>query len=449
MSLMLGVSGIRGLIGQTMTPQLAVDAGSAYGSMLGKGATVVVGRDSRPSGWMVQSGVVSGLVAAGCRVIDIGIIPTPTIALMVSTIGADGGVMITASHNPKVWNGIKFITRAGHAPFIKEAKEIVQRIRDRSESLANVDELLPAAYDATAVERHVARVLEVVGGDGFGNGYKVVADSVHGAGGRGAGMLLRSLGCSVTPLYSEPTGLFPRSPEPVAENLSELCAVTKAVGAAVGFAQDPDADRLALVDENGRYVGEEYTFALTAKHVLSKTPGAVVANLSTSRMIDDIASSIGGKCTVHRSAVGEANVVEIMKQTNAIVGGEGNGGAIDPRIVYVRDSLSAMAHVLQMMAESGKKLSQLVDDLPRYEIVKEKFECDTGRIGRVLAAVKDAFASEKCNDLDGIRIDWPHGWAHVRGSNTEPIMRVMAESKDHATAHALIEKVRKVVDSVK
>jgi phosphomannomutase len=398
---------------------------------------------------MVQSGVVSGLVAAGCRVLDIGIIPTPTIALMVSKVGADGGVMVTASHNPREWNGIKFITGAGHAPFKEEAEVIVQRIRERSESLANVDDLLPAAYDGSAVETHVARVLEVVGNEPFGAGMKVVADSVHGAGGHGAGMLLRALGCRVTPLYSEPTGQFPRSPEPVAENLQELCAVTKAVGAAVGFAQDPDADRLALVDENGRYVGEEYTFALCAKHVLSKTPGPVVANLSTSRMIDDIAQSLGGECVVHRSAVGEANVVEVMKQTNAVVGGEGNGGAIDPRVVYVRDSFSSMAHVLQMMSERGKKLSELVDELPRYEMVKEKFECESDRIARVLEAVKSAFASENCNDLDGVRIDWPTGWAHVRGSNTEPIMRVMGESSDRETALQLIKKVRTVVDSVR
>jgi phosphomannomutase len=367
---------------------------------------------------------------------------------MVRELGAAGGLAVTASHNPIAWNGIKFLTADGCAPSQAIARQIIERFKSRAFALVPVERVGRLSSNSSTDQRHVARVLSIVEPQRIRvRAFSVALDSVCGAGGASARMLLEALGCRVEHRHAEPTGQFPHAPEPLAENLTELAALTRRIGAAVGFAQDPDADRLALIDETGRYVGEEYTLALAARHVLGKRPGPVVANLSTSRMIDDIAGALGPPCVVHRSPVGEANVVELMRATGAVIGGEGNGGVIDPRVVYVRDSLTAMAMILQLMADTGAPLSRMVGGLPRWRMIKQKFECPAERIDGILTALRTRFAGERMSDVDGVRIDWPEGWVHVRGSNTEPIVRIIAEAADERAAEALVQRVRPVIDS--
>lgn len=447
MSLMMSVSGVRGIIGRTMTPTLAAELGCAFGTSL-KGGSVVVGRDSRPSGPMIERAVVAGLLGAGCDVIQLGIASTPATAMMVRACEADGGVIITASHNPVIWNGIKFLTREGLAPPPEQAEQLFGIHRERAFQLAEVDRLQSPRTVDDAAARHVARVLNIVDAPRIAKQrYKVVLDSVNGAGGEEGRLLLEKLGCDVVHMNGEPTGLFAHVPEPLAENLTDLCDRVRETGAVAGFAQDPDADRLAIVDEDGRYIGEEYTLALCAMHMFAAHPGPAAANLSSSRMIDNLAARAGGPCRVHRSAVGEANVVATMKAHQCVFGGEGNGGIIDPRVVPVRDSLVAMALVLQLMADTERPISRLVGDIPAYVMIKEKFACSKERIARVLDAVRRRFVNEKLDDSDGVRIDFSDGWVHVRGSNTEPIIRIIAEAPSRPRTDELIASIRQIADA--
>ena len=448
MSLMISISGVRGIVGRTLTPQLAVDLGCAFAAHV-RGGRVVLARDPRPSGPMIHAAVLSGLLGGGCEVIDLGIVTTPGAAIMVNESGADGGIVITASHNPVIWNGLKFLTRHGAAPPKDEVDEILALYRSRDFAHVAVDKVRAGTRDESTHRRHVDKVLATVNAGAIAErGFHVVLDSVCGAGGTAGRKLLDALGCRVTHLNAEATGRFPHPPEPLAENLGDLCQTVTRTGADIGFAQDPDADRLAIVDGTGHYLGEEYTLALAARQVFATRPGPAATNLSTSRMIDALADRVAGGCVVHRSAVGEANVVEMMRQTASVLGGEGNGGVIDPRVVYVRDSLVAMALVLQLMADEGSPLSHTVAEVPRYWMVKQKFECDRERIDAVLAAAKEEFAQENLDDADGVRIDWPEGWVHVRGSNTEPIMRVIAEADDQVMAEELVRRVRRLIDRV-
>jgi phosphomannomutase len=299
---------------------------------------------------------------------------------------------------------------------------------------------------------HIKRVLDRVDVLGISTKrFKVVLDSVNGAGCVVTATMLQKLGCQLVHLYGTPDGQFPHEPEPTAKNLTGLCAEVKRQHAHVGFAQDPDADRLAIVDENGNYIGEEYSLALAAQYVLSKKPGIAVTNLSSSRMLDDIAAAANSK--VIRTPVGEANVIDTMLANQASIGGEGNGGVIDPRIVPGRDSLVGMAYVLQSMASTGKSIGQLVADLPRYEIVKTKFECRREDADRAVAAIKSAMAQEagvSVDTQDGIRLDWvgERSWVHARPSNTEPIMRIIAEAPDKAIADRRIAQVQEIVRGV-
>lgn len=445
MPLMMSVSGVRGVIGESMTPVLAAELGCAFGTYL-NGGKVVIGRDSRPSGHMVQSALVSGLTAAGCETVLLDVASTPATALMVRRHGANGGVIITASHNPVIWNGIKFLTSEGLAPPPDQAARIFDIYQRKAFKLVGVEALRPRVHDKLAARTHVEATLATVNVPQIAaQRYKVVLDSVNGAGGEEGRMLLEKLGCDVVHINGEPTGLFAHTPEPLAENLTELCAVVKREGAAAGFAQDPDADRLAIVDETGRYIGEEYTLALCAKYMFAAHPGPSAANLSTSRMIDDVAAAAGGPCQVYRSAVGEANVVEAMRAHGCTFGGEGNGGIIDARVVPVRNSLVAMSMVLQLMAQTGKSVGQLVGEIPAYVMIKQKAECSKERIAAVLEATRKKYAKEKVNAIDGVRVDFPDGWVHVRGSNTEPIIRIIAEAPTKERAETLIAGVREVM----
>ena len=451
MTLMMSVSGVRGIVGRTMTPTLAAELGCAFGSHLG-GGKVVVGRDTRPSGSMVFNALAGGLLATGCDVIDLGVVSTPGVAVMIHERQAAGGVAITASHNPAVWNGIKFLTSQGFAPPPELAEEILGRYRNKAFTLADVDHVGRIERDTTTHETHVARVLDTLDGEAIQNArFKVVLDSVNGAGGFGGHLLLERLGCQVIHINAEPTGRFAHAPEPLAENLSGLCDAVRHHDAAIGFAQDPDADRLAIVDNTGRYIGEEYTIALAAKFMFmfggGSGPAAVAVNLSTSRMIDDIAAQAGGDIVVQRTAVGEANVARAVLDLGCVIGGEGNGGVIDPRVSLVRDSFVAMGLVLNLLADTADAgpLAAMVDEMPRYVMRKEKFEMDRERIDGLLAKVPQIVGDGILNDSDGLRIDWPEGWVHVRPSNTEPIARVISEAADSATAEALVKRVTELM----
>jgi phosphomannomutase len=447
--LIITVSGLRGIVGENLTPQVAADYGCAFGSFLrskfsdADKLTVCMGRDSRPSGQALASAVTSGLTAAGIGVIDLGIVTTPTVGIMVKHLACAGGVVITASHNPLPYNGVKLLLDNAMAPPPNIAEKIKNRFLNRD--FVSTDPLKPGKISSndSADDIHLAKVLRIVDQKAITKKqFKVVLDSVNGAGGRPGLKLLTALGCKITPINTEPTGLFAHPPEPTAENLVSLCNAVKKAHADIGFAQDPDADRLAIVDEAGTYIGEEYTLALAAKLIFSRQAGSAAANLSTSRMIDDIAKAAGGH--VIRTPVGEANVASAMIKNNCIIGGEGNGGVIDLRIGPIRDSLVAMAFTLQLLAQTGKTVSHLVSEIPRYSMTKYKFPADKAKVKLLLDAVKKLFPNAKIDSSDGFRFDFPDAWIHIRSSNTEPIVRVIAEAKDKAAAAKYVDAVLKI-----
>lgn len=437
MSLMVSVSGVRGIVGQTLTPVVALEFAQAYGTLL-QGGRVVLARDTRPSGPLFEAAAAAGLLAAGCDVTQLGIVTTPTVGCAIRHGRFDGGVMITASHNPAPWNGLKFLDDLGVAPDPAQARRIADL---RCAAPLRADRFGTLTHDPDAGPRHVEAVLAACEVERAKlRGLHVVLDSVNGAGCLHTPQLLEALGCRVTHLNAEPTGCFAHPPEPLRENLGDLCAAVRAEGAAIGLAQDPDADRLALVDERGEYIGEEYTLALSVMGVLSRRSGAVATNLSTSRMIDDIAARHGVQ--VWRTPVGEAHVARCMLANHCVIGGEGNGGVIDPRVGYVRDSLSAISLVLQLLAERGQPLSRMVAELPRYASLKQKLEVPADQVAGAIDAVTRAFADQRPNTADGVRVDFDEGWVHLRASNTEPIVRVIAEAGNEGDARALAERVR-------
>ena len=450
--LIITVSGLRGIVGENLTPQVAADYGRAFGSFLRshnlniEKLIVCMGRDSRPSGQFLADAVTSGLTSVGVSVINLGIVTTPTVGIMVKHLACAGGVIITASHNPSPYNGVKLLLDNAMAPPPNVAEQIRNRFLNKD--FVSADILKPGSASANneADDIHLAKVLRIVDQKAIAKKqFKVVLDSVNGAGGRPGIKLLTALGCKITPVNIEPTGLFAHPPEPTAENLVSLSDAVKNAHADIGFAQDPDADRLAIVDEMGTYIGEEYTLALAAKLIFSKQTGSAAANLSTSRMIDDIAKAAGGK--VIRTPVGEANVASAMIHNNCIIGGEGNGGVIDLRIGPIRDSLVAMAFTLQLLAQTGKTVSQLVGEIPRYCMTKHKFPADKEKVKRILDAVKKLFPDAKVDSADGFRFDFPDAWIHIRSSNTEPIVRVIAEAKDKAAAAKYIDAVLKIAQN--
>jgi len=440
MSLLVSVSGVRGLVGETLTPTLVLEFAHCLGAVLGPGKRVVLARDTRPSGQVYAAAAEAGLLATGCAVTRLGVAMTPTVGFAIRQGRFDAGIIITASHNPAPWNGIKFLDQRGLAPDPETAARLAQMREQRAWTLAKSG-FVPPASDEAAGSRHAEAVMAAVEQDlSSVRGVRVVLDSINGAGCVVSGDFLRRLGCELVHLNSDPSGAFAHAPEPVAENLGELCAAVTGARAAVGFAQDPDADRLALVDEHGRYIGEEYTLALAAWATLLRRPGPVAANLSTSRLIDAVARRFG--VAVHRTPVGEANVARAMMRAGCVVGGEGNGGVIDPRFSLVRDSLAAMSLVLQLMAATGKSLSMLVAELPAYVMIKQKAECSRERIAAAVAAATTAFRELRPDCSDGVRVDFPEGWVHLRASNTEPIVRLIAEAESRGAAEQLVARVR-------
>jgi phosphomannomutase len=438
--LIISVSGLRGKVGSTLTPTLATEYASAFGTWLG-GGKVIVGRDSRPSGAMLASAVMAGLASAGCDPIDIGLAATPTTGLLVRHLGAAGGVEITASHNPAEWNGVKLFHREGRVLNAKEGEE-VKRVFDTGQSrVCRWNAVGKPSRQADPHAAHLTRVLAAVDAEAIRRRvFHVVLDSNHGVGGLLASRLLGSLGCRVTTLGGSPDGNFEHPPEPVPENLAAACRAVREHNAQIGFAQDPDADRLAIIDETGRPIGEECTITLAASHVLSKTAGTVVVNLSTTRAVEEAAALRRSRC--ERSAVGEANVVDLMQRRRAIIGGEGNGGVILPQVVYVRDSFSAMALVLEAMAVQDATIGQLVRRLPQYFMIKDKLQMDSKKLAGAMRKLASKAKGAKANQTDGLRLDWPDRWVHVRPSNTEPIARVIVEAKSEAEANELLRFTR-------
>ena len=448
--LIISVSGMRGIVGENLTASVAADYGRAFGTFVKESCagkkgnfSVSVGRDSRPSGQQLLSAIAEGLCTVGIDVIDLGVVTTPCVGIMLRELGCAGGVVVTASHNPGQYNGIKLLLSNGIAPPSGAAEKIKQYFFDKHFCFADSSGRGKVTSSEQADTTHIAKVLAIVDrGTIAAKKFKVVLDSVNGAGGRITKKMLAELGCEVSAINDEPTGLFAHAPEPIADNLRELCEIVKTERADIGFAQDPDADRLAIVDENGSYIGEEYSLALSAKYIFSKKTGKAATNLSTSRMIDDVAEKVGGR--VIRTAVGEANVAAAMFENDCIIGGEGNGGVIDLRVGPIRDSLVGIALVLQLMAETGKTISQLVGEIGGYYMSKDKFTADTLQAQKILNLAKKAFADAKLDTTDGCRFDFNDGWLHLRASNTEPVIRIIVEAKDRRTGEKYVDTVLKI-----
>jgi len=453
-NLIVSVSGMRGVVGENLTPITAAEYGCAFGAFLrdnidtgGRPFTVCIGRDSRVSGPMLMSAMTAGLCAVGVNVIDLGLVPTPSVGIMVRHLGCEGGVIITASHNPIPYNGIKLLLSNGMAPPPATANEIRRTFWDRHFHFVASDRCGKVTFNTETERVHIEKVLALVNAEQIAaKHYRVVLDSVNGAGGGITKALLAELGCDVVAINDGPTGLFAHEPEPTMANLTGLCWRVKQEHAVLGFAQDPDADRLAIVDEKGTYIGEEYTLALAALQVFSKQTGTAAANLSTSRMIDDVARRAGG--SVIRTPVGEANVADAMTEHHCIIGGEGNGGVIDLRVGPIRDSLVGIALVLQLMAETGKSIGQLVQEIGGYFMHKDKFTADAQQARQIQELAIARFDDATMNVSDGLRLDFPDGWIHLRTSNTEPVMRVIVEAQDEATARRYIQAVSDIRKSV-
>ena len=441
----LSISGLRGIVGNGLDPLYVTEFTAAMGTMF-QGGKVIVSRDGRATGSVMYHEAVAGLIATGCEVIDAGIASTPTCGVLVQHLGAAGGLQITASHNPIEWNGLKPFAPDGSV-FNKDlGQQLLEILEEQSfrwatwEGVGQVQTLEDPALP------HIQRVLQLVDVEAIRKQkFKVVLDCNHGSGGTCGPRLLEELGCEVIVLGGVPDGRFEHIPEPVEANLTDLCRVVKRENADAGFAQDPDADRMAIVDNNGRYIGEELTLALAADHVLEHRKGPMVVNGSTSRVTADLAAKHG--CEFHRSFVGEAHVCARMRAVKAELGGEGNGGVIEPKVGYVRDSLVSMAYVLDGLVRRGGDLATWTDSLPSYTIVKDKLTCPRSAVEKACGALQEAFGDAKATDGDGLRLDWPDRWVQVRASNTEPILRVISEAPDADAAEALCQQAMDVVKS--
>ncbi|MDX6382966.1 MAG: phosphomannomutase [Blastocatellia bacterium] len=438
-TLKISISGVRGVIGESLTPALLTRFAQAFGTYVGA-RTIVIGRDPRTSGEMVKQAVIAGLLSSGCRILDIGMCPVPTIQLLVRHHRAHGGIAITASHNPAEWNALKFIGQGGFFLNTGQARELLDIYHQGEYTRVGGAEMREVAELSGATELHIQTIMDVLGPlPTRKKKLRVVLDACNGAGSLVGPKLLAALGAEVFTVNVTPNGLFPRPAEPLVENLGDLCAAVKAHQADVGFAQDMDADRLAIVSEGGAAIGEEYTLLLATLNVLSRNPGPVVANLSTTSALQQVAARFGSP--VFLSKIGEVNVTEEMQKQNAVIGGEGNGGVIYPRLNFARDSLVGMALILHLLADTGQTITDLVNGLPRFALIKEKLVCPSDKISMVLRMLRNEYAAFPMDLRDGVKVSLPNGWFLVRGSNTEPIIRVIAEAELEADAKAIVDRV--------
>ena len=446
-TLKTGISGVRGIYGESLTRDVVIRFARSFGKYL-NGGKVVIGMDSRQSGPAIKDMLVEGLKETGCDITCLGLTATPTCQLMVEETGADGGIEISASHNPEQWNGLKFIK--GNGIFLNGPEvDRLLNIYNLNEPAKNIaGKKFSLKEDKTSDVKHIKRLLSRTDtGLIKSKNFHVVIDSCNGAGSRITPLFLKELGCRIVELNCLPRGHFSHSPEPIPANLKQLSGKVKETGAAIGFAQDPDADRLAIVAGDGTIIGEEYTLCLAVKSILSKKRGPVVTNLSTTRAVDDIAREYG--CPVIRTKIGEVHVAERMLLEKAVIGGEGNGGVIDPRIHYGRDSLAGIAIVLELMATTGKTLSELFNGLPQYYLSKEKIECPVEKLGLIINHFKNKHTNEKLDFTDGLRIDTAGYWTLIRGSNTEPVVRAFTESPDKYKSEsinkAVLEEIKRII----
>ncbi len=459
MTLIKSISGIRGTIGgdpgDNLTPLDVVKFASAYGQWLKersrkKELQVVLGRDARVSGPLVGQLVAASLQSLGINVIDLGLATTPTTEIMVTKLNADGGIILTASHNPAQWNALKLLNEKGEFISAEDGAVLLKKVEEENFEYDTYDKLGKISTYTTAADDHIKDVLalELVDVEAIkAAGFKVAVDCVNSVGGIVLPELLKALGVNeVINLYCEPNGLFPHNPEPLPENLTEISAIVKERGVDVGFVVDPDVDRLAIVNEDGTMFGEEYTLVAVADYILSNKKGNTVSNLSSTRALRDVTEGYGG--VYNAAAVGEVNVVNQMKATNAVIGGEGNGGVIYPDSHYGRDALVGIALFLTHLAKSGKTCSGLRKTYPGYTISKNKMELTPGTdVDGLLEAVKETYSNETLNLIDGVKIEFDKEWVHLRKSNTEPIIRIYSESstmeKANELAANIMEEIKK------
>jgi phosphomannomutase len=442
----ISVSGLRGVIGEQLTPAVAVRYVAALAANLPPGP-VVVARDGRASGRVLAEAVSSTLAAHGHDVLDIGVAATPTVGVYVRHVQAVAGIQISASHNPPQYNGFKLFSPAGRVLPKSEGEQVLANYRAGVTKWVAADALGQLSHVNDPHAPHLASVLELVDVDRIRRcGFRVLLDSNHGAGSLLGQRLLADLGCQTQILGPEPDGRFAHTPEPLAVNLREVAQQVRDSGAVVGFCQDPDADRLAIIDEQGNYIGEELTLALCLLSVLPKRSGAVVINCATSSLALELGKRFG--VPVHQAAVGEANVVDEMLRQQAVFGGEGNGGPIEPRVGYVRDSFVGMALVLDLLATTGLKISELVAQLPPLAMVKDKIELPATHVAALLDTLSTNMSADSVSRLDGLRLDWHDSWLLVRGSNTEPIVRLIAEAPSLAAAQELCDQARRLAESL-
>jgi phosphomannomutase len=452
MTLIKSISGIRGTIGgkpsENLTPIDAVKFAAAYGSWLkqrheDKNTTVVVGRDARISGPMIQQLVMNTLTGLGIDVIDLDLSTTPTVEIAVPLEKANGGIILTASHNPKQWNALKLLNEKGEFLSGDDGAEILEMAEKADFSFAEVNELGKITRVDHYIDTHIEEVvmLPLVDAKKIAEaGFTVAVDAVNSTGGIAIPKLLKRLGVEVVELYCEPTGDFPHNPEPLKEHLSEICDLVKKSKADLGIVVDPDVDRLAFITEEGEMFGEEYTLVACADYVLSKTPGNTVSNLSSSRALRDVTQKHGGN--YEASAVGEVNVVELMKQNDAVIGGEGNGGIIYPELHYGRDSLVGVGLFLTFLAEKKMKVSEIRNSYPSYFMSKNKIALTPQLdVDNILKLVAQKYSAEQVSTVDGVKIDFSEHWVHLRKSNTEPIIRIYTEAKTQEKADEVAEEM--------
>ncbi len=459
MSLIKSISGIRGTIGgrvnENLTPLDVVKFTSAFGTWLQqnnnkKDLTLVIGRDARISGAMINSLVTATLQGLGIHVIDLGLSTTPTVEVMVPELKADGGIILTASHNPKQWNALKLLNHKGEFITGENGAEVLALAESEDFDYAEVDELGTYETRKDGIDIHIEKILNLPAVDAEAirpKKYKVVVDAVNSTGGIAIPQLLEQLGCEVVKLYCEPNGHFPHNPEPLKEHLGDICELVKREKADLGIVVDPDVDRLALVDENGELFGEEYTLVAVADYLLKRTPGTAVSNLSSSRALRDVAHGLNSE--YFASAVGEVNVVTLMKEKNAVIGGEGNGGIIYPELHYGRDSLVGVALFLTHLAKENKTVSELRAGYPAYFMGKKKLELTPDiDVDALLTKVKNYYQNEKISTVDGVKIDFEKNWVHLRKSNTEPIIRIYTEAFSQEEADELGEQMINKIKSL-
>jgi len=458
MTLIKSISGIRGTVGGkvggNLTPLDIVKFTSAFGSWAVRQSgikKIVVGRDARISGSMVNNLVVGTLQGLGIDVIDLGLSTTPTVEIAVPAENAAGGIILTASHNPKQWNALKLLNHYGEFINHDDGQMVLDIAENSDFEYAKVDELGKVTYDGTYMQKHIDQILALplVDADAIGKAnLKIVVDAVNSTGGTFVPALLKALGVKIVyELYCEPDGNFPHNPEPLPENLSELSKEVLKNKADLGIAVDPDVDRLCFVCEDGNMFGEEYTLVAVADYVLKNKKGNSVSNLSSTRALRDITEKAGG--VYYAAAVGEVNVVNKMKAVNALIGGEGNGGIIYPALHYGRDALAGIALFLTHLVKSGKSISALRDTYPDYFISKNKLELEGSvKIESIIKKVKNSYSQSPQSEIDGLKIDFDYGWVHLRRSNTEPIIRIYAEAKDKNAADDIIKDVLEIIRGI-